>query len=609
MIDLVTTSGGKIGPVFFSDLLGSALRNLFTGTLTFRVQGGEATIYFREGAPVLAGGTGLTNDKLGDLLVLRRVCAKSAIDEAVAEQAGQAGGDPEKRPLLGELLVKKGIVRQAQIVDECIQHQTTRRVTRMFGLAGGQWSAKAANDPMAKRAGVAIDGWALLLPSIKAFATEDELRELTDQLLGKAVHLKAKPQVLDRLNPDPVDREVFRLIEQPRKADQIERAIKNRKAVRAALKAVLSTGIAELVPVKLAQPIKEVINVVAPTTAPSAAPAWAVSQPQVASAQSSPEPRREEQKREEKREEPRREEPRSEEPKRDGPEPRRHFIPPSPEDKPREEPRRPAPATTIEKLKPKEAPPKENPVVKEIKELHEKLGDLNYFELLGLEQTTQDKDIRVAFTNLSKKFHPDALGAVAADVGQMARTVQAKLNEAYAAISNPERRKEYTAALKAGRTQLDEQSEQKAKAAKVKYDMATVMFKKRDFKKAKEILNTAISMDKKNAHFKGFMAWIQFNDPENDREAAIADARETLNEALEQTPADAELQYWLGLVHKTAGEHDRALGAFKLALHYDPNHVEAGREVRLEETRKKREREESAESSGLGGKLSKLLKR
>ncbi|MBI2377704.1 MAG: DnaJ domain-containing protein [Deltaproteobacteria bacterium] len=594
MIELGTSTGGKIGPVYFSDLIGSALRNLFTGSMTFRLHGGDAVVYFKEGAPVLAGGSGLTNDRLGELLVTRRVCTKGTIDDVIQEQARSGSGTA--RPLLGEILVKKGVVRNTEIVEDCVKHQTTRRVTRMFGLTGGQWEAVPANDPMIKRAGIAIDAWPLLLPAIKAFATDEEIRDLTDQLLGKAVHLKAKPQVLERLNGDELDRELFRLIENPRKADQLERALKNRKAVRAALKAVLSTGIAELVPMKLAQPIKEVINLSAPSTAPVTAPG----RPPPTASEPKPEPKKEA-------------------PKDDVPAGvRRHSVPPPPPSestsasKPRDEGLRPIRRHEVpkEEIVRREAPraapaPKVSPIEKEIRAFHEKIGELNYFEMLGVPQSNADKDLRAAFTTLSKKYHPDALAGASPEVADIARAVQSKLNEAYAALSNADRRKEYLDALKAGKTQIDDQAEQKAKAAKVKYDMAMVMMKKKDFEKAKELLSVALNMDKGNAHYKGMMGWLTFSDPEGDRESAIALARGLLLESVAQQPADAEIQYYLGLVHKAAGDDDRALGAFKMALEADPDHLEASRELRLEEMRKKKE----GESEGIGGKLSKLLKR
>ena len=69
---------------------------------------------------------------------------------------------------------------------------------------------------------------------------------------------------------------------------------------------------------------------------------------------------------------------------------------------------------------------------------------LNYYNLLGLEPSASMLEIRCAYRRLSKCYHPDTTDLSASD----ATAKFQQLNEAYATLSNPERR--FTYDLKIG---------------------------------------------------------------------------------------------------------------------------------------------------------------
>lgn len=60
----------------------------------------------------------------------------------------------------------------------------------------------------------------------------------------------------------------------------------------------------------------------------------------------------------------------------------------------------------------------------------------NYYGILGLHPSASAVDIRRAYRTLSKCYHPDTTDLP----GQTAKTKFQQLNEAYATLSNPERR-------------------------------------------------------------------------------------------------------------------------------------------------------------------------
>lgn len=63
----------------------------------------------------------------------------------------------------------------------------------------------------------------------------------------------------------------------------------------------------------------------------------------------------------------------------------------------------------------------------------------NYYALLELHPSASAVDIRRAYRELSKRYHPDTTDLPSA----IATTKFQKLNEAYATLSNPERRLNY----------------------------------------------------------------------------------------------------------------------------------------------------------------------
>lgn len=63
----------------------------------------------------------------------------------------------------------------------------------------------------------------------------------------------------------------------------------------------------------------------------------------------------------------------------------------------------------------------------------------SYYSLLGLHPSASVMDIRRAYRELSKRYHPDTTELAAA----IATTKFQQINEAYATLSNPERRLSY----------------------------------------------------------------------------------------------------------------------------------------------------------------------
>ena len=62
----------------------------------------------------------------------------------------------------------------------------------------------------------------------------------------------------------------------------------------------------------------------------------------------------------------------------------------------------------------------------------------NYYDILGVGKSSSEKEIKQAFRNLARKYHPD----VNPDDRQ-AEDKFKKINEAYEVLSNPDSKKKY----------------------------------------------------------------------------------------------------------------------------------------------------------------------
>ncbi len=109
----------------------------------------------------------------------------------------------------------------------------------------------------------------------------------------------------------------------------------------------------------------------------------------------------------------------------------------------------------------------------EIKALAGILDDLDYYQLLHVEPSATRAEIRAAYHQTSRTFHPDVARHFADDVRQDCAVISKRVTEAYCVLRDPRRRKVYDARISSEegesgrRMQLAE-----AEAAHAKQDVA-----------------------------------------------------------------------------------------------------------------------------------------
>lgn len=540
MIDLSVARSGELGSVTrFSDLFASASLSGFTGGLLVRSEGDRA-LFFRDGLPVHAAGAGFRSAYLGELLLARGAITEAQLSDALARQ-----GDPgPSRPLLGALLVASAGL-DPQLLLEVLSRQIEERIFSVFGVTSGAWQSAPGENARIREIGVPCQSRSLLVRGLEAHASDDELREASDTLLGKAVQLSG---ALPPLELGPVEQKILRYLEKPRKPDQLERALGDRRRVRAVLRLLLVLDRAKILPAGKGIPIPKATLVKSqPGTGslgdhdPSGStPVFEQSEPPA------PLPR--------------------------------------------------APSTS----RPDAA------FLAEVRGLHAELERKSHFELLGVTRDAPPSEVKKAYHGLAKRFHPDAAGAsFPEDVIRMIRDISARLNEAHQVLSGEKSRAEYVALLADDRIKGDARKADRIRDAEVKHQMGHVMMKKREYQKAREYFNFAVQSDPASGEYKASLAWSMFADSKYDREEALTRGYSLILEALETKSSSATTHYYAGQILKAKQQPKDALFHFQRAVELDPKHADAAREVRLMELRNAKE-QEAKESSN---PLRKLFKR
>lgn len=549
MLSLDRPQTGTLGaPSFVSDLFIAAVTAKFSGGILIKAPE-DAAIFFRDGSPIHAAGPALRDFPIGELLVSRGVISAEALESALQTQNECP---PTDRPFLGAILVRDAGVPDEAII-KAVEEQIVQRVTKWFSVTTGTFQAAPGDNSRIKEIAVAADGTQLLWQALKNGASDLELRSISDMLLGKAVGVSE----LHRLPPfafDETERRLLKLLEKPRKPDQLERSIGNRRLARALLRLLFLYDCLQIDSAKKAIPIPGTVRI-APQ--PSLTTLDVTDESQVRASQDV------------------------------------IIIEPPPPPK---------------KDQPKRRSAEEQKLIKEIQNLHKDIGNKSHFELLGVKDSTTPVDLRKSFTQLAKKFHPDALSPdVDEKTAHMARELSAAMNEAYQTLSNDESRAKYLALLSDERVKGDARKAERIRDAEVKHQMGMVMLKKKDYQTAREYLNFAAEGDPQNALYRANFAWSIFADSKFNRDQAYTKAHDLLTEALELSKdVLAIAHFYMGQVLKSKGNVGDAAEHFRKAFKLDPKNTDAEREIRLME---KRATKSGDEGSGRLGGLGKLFKR
>jgi tetratricopeptide (TPR) repeat protein len=207
----------------------------------------------------------------------------------------------------------------------------------------------------------------------------------------------------------------------------------------------------------------------------------------------------------------------------------------------------------------------------------------DYFAVLGVTRETPTSEIQRSFFALAKKWHPDRVPAVLADVKDVCAKVFSRMSEAHQTLMDPQKRAKYEMTL---RGDGDDSAESQAKVvaileAATNFQKAEICLKRNDTKQAEEFCKKALDVDPNQADYVAMMAWLQSLKPVKQDSASTQEQVVELTRAISISQACERAFFYRAMLLKRLGDEARAIKDFKRAVELNPRNVDAQREVRL----------------------------
>src|SRR6266705_396271 len=188
---------------------------------------------------------------------------------------------------------------------------------------------------------------------------------------------------------------------------------------------------------------------------------------------------------------------------------------------------------------------------------------VNYYEVLGVERSASEQEIRDRFRRLAREQHPDRYTGT--DKAEAERRFQL-LTEAVNILTNSAKRKQHDAELSSGINRGTADLSQVAKAYMAKGVKA---FKDGDIRAAYENFDMAVKHNPADAKAFHYLALAASRIPAYARQAVQA-----IESAVQREPVNAVFLKDAGLICKRAGLNAKAERYLNEALKWDPTSLE-----------------------------------
>ena len=520
-----------------------------TGRLTLTPEGRSYTLSFRRGTVEHAASTD-PEDDLGRQLVARGAVGADALARAEAARAA-AGGD------LASALIAARVMSPADVAA-LLQEHGARIVQRALASeAGGwSWSPQAPPPPGAFPLG---SPFAMLCAAVRALDVSALMRRLGDREHRAAARVGARVRIED-LRLTALEARVAGLFDGTRSPAELAAASPTDALV--ALRLAVLLGELQLLsfaagrrPAPAPAPAKPSTS--APTAAsntptakpagkPTATPrpiatgtATATATP-TATARPAPAP--------------------SSGPARDAPA-ARPAAPAAPAAKPA-------------------APAPQRPSLDRaaLEALVARLDSADHFAVLGVKQDAQPAQIKLAYFQLAKSYHPDAVPTDAPpDVKKLCADVFAKVSEAWSVLSVDASRAAYAEELRGGAT--GDVDVGRIFEAEELFETGVMYVKARNYAEGLKKFDEAIALNADEAEFGMWKAWCEFV-LAPDKRQRIGDSSAAIESGLARNPRCAQGYLFLGQMAKIVGDLGLAERQLRRGLAVAPDHADLKRELK-----------------------------
>lgn len=194
------------------------------------------------------------------------------------------------------------------------------------------------------------------------------------------------------------------------------------------------------------------------------------------------------------------------------------------------------------------------------------LDELDHYALLGVASNASTAQIRKAYLDAARRYHPDTLARAGLDAETRAQAgkVFAAISRAQATLTDPARRRAYDTALASDESDLDAE---RLAAAETNYRKGEILLRQGNFRGALDYLRAAAELWPEEAAYQSALGWCLYKKTPSEPDQA----RVHLERACALAPQHAQTAFWLASVLKVLGETVAAATLLAKARSLDPD--------------------------------------
>jgi len=240
----------------------------------------------------------------------------------------------------------------------------------------------------------------------------------------------------------------------------------------------------------------------------------------------------------------------------------------------------PPPAAPRTPAPPPAAPPRAAPALDErtLQALLASYGEADHFKVLGVGRDATPTQVKIAYFQLAKTYHPDTVaGAASPVVKKLCADVFSRIGEAWGVVGDEARRAQYLDDLVTGAgVSVDVMGILQAETV---FQAGTLLVKARQYEEAAARFAEAMKLNAEEPEYAMWLAWCQFVGAV-EKKKMHARSVGTIEAGLKKSPRCVAGYLFLGQMAKIVGDLALAEKHLKRGLAVAPDHVDLQRELK-----------------------------
>lgn len=213
------------------------------------------------------------------------------------------------------------------------------------------------------------------------------------------------------------------------------------------------------------------------------------------------------------------------------------------------------------------------PEISEVLALRETLTSKTFYQLLDVPRTAAEEDIKKAYFQMARRFHPDHFDrSLAAEYKTQINEVFEAITNAYRVLINKEKRAAYDSGVGMA---AHEDFQDVVRRAEIKFRQGKTLYGIERFDDAVSLLEEAVRFRKDKADYFLLLAMAEAKIP-----SYLKKAEADFQTAINLEPWNPEAYVGLGCLYKNEGLQIKAIRQFEKALEADPEHAKARQQLR-----------------------------